>query len=153
MSRIQKYSVKTFKDYDFVSVWWIGCCEWEMKSNNVVGVCVYVYVMMPLLWLQVNMQENEMSPVGQTGFCSQTASCHNPITFPFPPCPVVLLLCVLFKYCRTTYAWVCMHACINTQMHKRIEEKIQPVTILPPSMINSSRQGIYTTIYKCVSWV
>lgn len=118
----KKYSVKTCKVLDSVSVWWIGWCEREVKSNNGVGLCVYVYVTMPLLWIQVNVLEYEMSPVGQTGFCSQTASCHNPITSPFPPCPVVSLLCILFKYCRTTYASVCTHACIKAQSLKHVQK-------------------------------
>lgn len=107
-----------------------------------------LHVMMVFLWVRVNVLVYEMTPVGQTGFCSQTASCHNPITFPFPACPVVLLLCVLFKYHRITCASVlhaCMHALTHKQTRAHTQRQIQLVTTLPPSMKYSFRQGIYTS--------
>ncbi len=113
------------------------------------SLCVHMHVMMVFLRVRVNVQVYETSPVGPTGFCSQTASCHNPITFPFPACPVVLLLCVPLKYHRKTCASVCTHACINTQTDAHTYRQTQLVTTLPPSMKYSFRQGIYTS---CMSF-
>lgn len=134
------------------SLWKIICCKMPMKRNNGRRGGVCVHVMMVLLCVRVNVGVYETTPVGQTGFCSQTASCHNPITFPFPACPVVLFLCALFKYHRKTYTpYARVHALTRAHTHTQTNRCVHTHTnsacnhIIPPSMKYSFRQGIYTS--------
>lgn len=81
---------------------------------------------------------------GETSFCSQTASCHNPITFPFPPCPVVLSPSTLFKYHRTPDSLVCMRAGIGTRKYTRAHTHTISLQPHNPNPWNIHRNKVFT---------
>lgn len=110
-----------FKKADISSFHWrerFGCCWWEMERNNGMRACTYS--MCTVQWFFVRWSWCECMKRllwGRLASVHKTASCHYPITFPFPACPVVLLMYALFKYRRTRYATAYSHACINTDAH------------------------------------
>lgn len=85
------------------------------KRNNRVRLCVFVLMlfcecMKRLLWGRL-ISVHKLHPV--------TIQLH----FHFLLCPVVLLLCTLFKYRRKTHASVCRRASVNTQVRAHTQTR------------------------------